>query len=323
MLLRRRMIEGTTSDEGIDNDYSKQYLTFEALEDTSFSLNIPNVSSPIVNNVYYSLDNGITWQEGTETPIIKSGEKVLWKSNAEKWAASENVGSTFTSTGNYNVSGNILSLVYGDDFSSEQTIGNYCFCRLFDGAKIVHAKDLILAATKIGIYAYGYMFNSCSQMIDAPVIQATELADACCSFMFRYCSSLQKTPILPAVDTATYCYRDMFNGCVNLVEISEIAAQKVYNSSFAYMFSSCSKLETTPVLYATQLDASSYYRMFYNCSKLREVRTMALNVSKTNCLYQWLYGVSSNGVFYKDAKMTSFPVGANGIPSGWTVLNLN
>lgn len=322
MLLRRRIV-GKASDEGIDNDYSQQYLTFEALEDTSFSLKTPEGAFSYVKNFSYSLDNGITWQEGTETPIIKSGEKVLWKATSTRYAYNENLGSTFKSTGNYNVSGNILSLVYGDNFLFEQTIGDYCFCRLFNEAKIIEAQNLILAATEIGIYAYGYMFQSCNQMINAPVIRATKLKDACCSFMFKYCSSLQKTPILPAVDTATYCYRDMFNGCSNLVEISEIAAQKVYNSSCAYMFSSCSKLETTPILHATNLDASSYYRMFYNCSKLREVKTMALDVSKTNCLYQWLYGVSSNGVFYKDAKMTSFPVGASGIPSGWTVLNLN
>ena len=36
----------------------------------------------------------------------------------------------------------------------------------------------------------------------------------------------------------------------------------------------------------------------------------------------WLHNVSPTGTFTKKATMTLFPEGANGIPSGWTVVNV-
>ena len=56
-----------------------QYLTFEALEDGTFSFT--NTGTP-TGSVSYSLDNGTTWTTlgaGSSTPTITAGSKVLWK----------------------------------------------------------------------------------------------------------------------------------------------------------------------------------------------------------------------------------------------------
>jgi hypothetical protein len=48
---------------------------------------------------------------------------------------------------------------------------------------------------------------------------------------------------------------------------------------------------------------------------------LATNISPTNCLYNWVYGVADTGTFVKNPDMNSLPTGSNGIPSGWTVQN--
>lgn len=48
---------------------------------------------------------------------------------------------------------------------------------------------------------------------------------------------------------------------------------------------------------------------------------LATDISASNCLNNWVNGVSSTGTFVKNAAMTSLPTGASGIPSGWTVQN--
>ena len=94
----------------VKQDYSKKYLTFSTLEDTTFSFSI--------NNIDYSLDNGETWETlvaGTNTPTINAGKTVLWKASGLTPTSSAGIG-TFSSTGKFNAKGNIMSLVNGDNF---------------------------------------------------------------------------------------------------------------------------------------------------------------------------------------------------------------
>ena len=115
-------------------DYSTEYLTFEALEDGTFTFTMTsNLSPSYVPSISYSIDNGETWITTTNvsnqdvivtTPTIAQGNKVLWKStakqfcvNTETYPGSKIGYGSFTSTGNYNVSGNIMSLLYSDNFS--------------------------------------------------------------------------------------------------------------------------------------------------------------------------------------------------------------
>ena len=68
---RRRYMGG-----GGDVDYSKQYLTFEALEDGTFKHNSDALE--------YSLDGGSTWVSlaaNTDTPTISAGNTILWRGN--------------------------------------------------------------------------------------------------------------------------------------------------------------------------------------------------------------------------------------------------
>ena len=61
--------------------------------------------------------------------------------------------------------------------------------------------------------------------------------------------------------------------------------------------------------------------MFYGCNKLNYIKMLATDISSSDCLYNWVNGVSSTGTFVKHPDMTSLPTGVDGIPEGWTVVN--
>ena len=87
------------------------------------------------------------------------------------------------------------------------------------------------------------------------------------------------------------------------------------------MFNDCTSLTTAPELPATTLANQCYKYMFYKCSNLNYVKCLATDISATECTSAWLADVSSSGAFIKDANMTNWTSGSNGIPSGWTVQN--
>lgn len=108
---RRRIL----SKKGGD-DYSKRYLTFEAIEDSKFFFS--------TNALQYSLNNGSTWTTlaaNTYTPTVNAGSKILWKQTGLTPSSSSGIG-TFSATGNFNVSGNIMSLYYGDSFVGQKDL---------------------------------------------------------------------------------------------------------------------------------------------------------------------------------------------------------
>ena len=114
--------------------------------------------------------------------------------------------------------GNIMSLVYGDNFINNNTIESSCtFLNLFDSnTKLVNAKDLILPATTLTDYCYSNMFYSCYALTTAPELPATTLTDYCYSNMFKSCYALTTAPELPATTLTDDCYYNMFYSCYKL-----------------------------------------------------------------------------------------------------------
>ena len=113
-----------------------------------------------------------------------------------------------------------------------------------------------------------------------------------------------------------YC---LFLNNSNLVSCGNLKLPtNVVDYCYSTMFEGCSSLTTPPVLPASTLANSCYKSMFYGCSNLKSVTTYANNISATDCIKNWLNGVSTTGEFYNLGGAT-FPSGASGIPSGWTV----
>ena len=273
--------------------FSTQYLTFEAIENGTFTFTGKNS-----NSLSYSLDDGHTWTalaSGSASPTVTAGNKIMWKGEMTP-IYDYGIGG-FSSTGQFNVQGNIMSLLFGDDFTNQTDLTgkDYSFYELFyQNTNIKSAKNLILPATTLASSCYRYMFDGCTSLTSAPELPATTLADSCYQGMFRDCTSLKTAPELPVTTLARQCY--------------------------SYMFSGCTSLKTAPELPATTLTSWCYTGMFNGCTSLNYIKCLATNISATNCTLNWVSNVASTGRFVKASSMTSWTTGNNGIPTGWTVV---
>ena len=63
---------------------------------------------------------------------------------------------------------------------------------------------------------YASMFQGCTNLMSAPSLPATTLADSCYFYMFMDCKNLTSAPSLPATTLADNCYFSMFQGCTNI-----------------------------------------------------------------------------------------------------------
>ena len=212
----------------LPHDYSKDYLTFLALEHGTISFDILNsIGTDKITSISYSTDNGANWtttenrndkQENLSITVdVNKGDKILWKGDAKTlgFYVDDKVGfasSFFSSTAKFDAAGNVMSLIYGDKYKNKITIEKeYTFCFLFcdyNSVKtcgIVNAKNLSLPATTLASNCYLGMFYGCTSLVTAPTLPATTLASNCYSDMFYGCSSLNYIKCLATNISATSC----------------------------------------------------------------------------------------------------------------------
>ena len=208
--------QATSSNAVMENalvDYRKTYLTFIALESGTFTLTIPSaIDTDYVTSVSYSLDNGGSWttteNSGNEvvitTDTIAAGNSVMWKGEASAYANSS-VASTFSSTGSFAVQGNIMSLLYNDNFSGQVSMNVYSFSKLFFDSDVVNAENLVLPSTTLTEGCYSGMFQGCTGLTTAPTLLATTLAASCYKNMFNGCTALGYIKCMATDISATDC----------------------------------------------------------------------------------------------------------------------
>lgn len=127
--------------------------------------------------------------------------------------------------------------------------------------------------------------------------------------------------VLQATTIGTNVYKGMFQGCTSLTQAPELPATTLAQSCYMGMFYGCTSLTTAPVLPATILARECYSSMFEGCTNLNYIKCLATDISAYNCTSNWVYGVASNGTFVKNANMSSWRIGAYGIPDGWTIID--
>ncbi len=302
-------------------DYSKEYLTFDIL--TGGTINWTESGSTLGAELSYSLNDGNWTALPTGSTInVSTGDKVRFKGNNPRYSNlyKETAGCTFSgSTASFNLYGNILSLIYGDNFEGQTSVSSsYTFQNMFTTTSVVDASNLVLLATTVLYQSYCRMFYNCASLTAAPALPATTLAQSCYASMFYNCTSLTTAaPVLPATTLANYCYEKMFYGCTSLTAAPELLATTLANYCCYYMFGRCTSLTAAPVLSATVIAQNGYPFMFYGCTNLSSIKCLATDISASNCLSNWLYGVSSSGTF-EGYSSAGYPSGNSGIPSGWT-----
>ena len=290
----------------------KDYLTFVASESGTFKFS--------GNSINYSLDSGATWTElasDTSTPTLESGDTIMWKGDMTP-TLSVGIG-TFSSTCNFVVEGNVMSLLYGDDFESQTilsgktnafrdmfagcttltsinmslpatTLSTNCYRGMFSGCtSLTSVENLVLPASELANYCYSRMFYGCTSLTTAPELSGTTLAEHCYNRMFYGCTSLTTAPELPATTLAENCYESMFQGCTSLTTAPELSATTLAYRCYYNMFNRCTSLTTPPQLPATTLAIGCYYGMFYQCSSLTTSPMLPAPTLVQDCYRQMFY----------------------------------
>ena len=285
----------------VEHDYSKDYLTFEILTDGTINWKAAD-SCIKFKTISYSKNNGASWtnitssREGTSFNV-RTGDILLFKGNNVAYAASNapfDYNSFSQSTASFNLKGNIMSLIYEDNYSNAINLeSNYSFINLFSYTKVVSSDKLVLPATTLADSCYEGMFSGCTSLTTAPELPAQTLAKNCYSCMFENCTSLTAAPELPATTLAEGCYYWMFYGCTNLT--------------------------IAPILPAMLMTQTCYKGIFMGCSSLNFIKMMATDISAIQCLQNWVNRVAASGTFVKNSAATWDVSGVNGVPTGWTI----
>ena len=231
------------------------------------------------DHVWYSRDNGETWNEyeihtikediDCEILTVEAGEKILWKGESDY-----GLGYSFyyPNCPTYDVEGNIMSLIWGDDFANKTSLkgSTWTFADLFSTNNVVHADKLILPARTLTFGCYEGMFFDCRSLLTAPELPATNTAKYCYYYMFDQAMALVTAPELPADDTSIGCYQDMFFNCRSLVNgPSAIYASHLAEESCETMFGRCYNLIAAPDMSAVEtVDKNACIGMFLDCKAM-------------------------------------------------------
>lgn len=208
-------------------------LTFEILNNGDIKWVGPSPSGDMAlsaRTIQYKKNNGdwitiVSDIASSATAIsVSTGDTIQFKGTNTSYCPGGTI-NRFVVSANFDVKGNIMSLINADNFSTLAAFSaDNAFRSLFTNCTTLRsAKNLILPATDLRFACYSNMFDGCTSLTTAPDLPATTLANNCYANMFSGCTSLTEAPSLPAKTLVNYCYSRMFYGCTNLSKITCLA----------------------------------------------------------------------------------------------------
>ena len=256
---------------------SEKYLTFNI--SSAGTINWKTSNRSVAKTIEYKLNDrdwvSIHSTTGSTAPKINvvAGDKIQFRGNNATYGSSSSYYNTFDgSTAEFEIEGNIMSLINSTNFSTLKTLeSDYTFSYLFYNCTgLTSAENLILPATTLTKRCYSVMFGGCTSLATAPVLPATTLAEGCYNSMLYGCTSLTTAPVLPATTLAYGCYTNMFVGCTSLTTVPSLPATTLAQACYEHMFDNCVSLTAVPSNYlpVTALTYGCYSGMFYGCSSL-------------------------------------------------------
>ena len=328
-------------------DPVREPFTIEALEAGTLEISNPNGwvfyyginTGNIQSSIASGADIRIPLEAGDR--IILGGEKhsgprahgkmdvIINQGNGQQTITHPHTTIKFTNS--HYVHGNVMSLIHYERYWDlehpyTKTAEKYALYGLFwENVQMRNhpVKEISLPATTVSSSAYAHLFQKCINLTRAPELPAEELT------------------------SGNYHYTHMFSGCFSLKKAPSILpAANVPEHAYEYMFYACSSMEATPVLPAENPGNESYFGMFKSCYSLKQITCYAKSnidriwyyvhrdgslhvtpVGPTSEFYtgrrwvgatgDWVEGVPPGGMFIGDED-TSWPVGNNGVPYGWT-----
>lgn len=286
------------------------YLTFEALEDSSVGFYINVYADEYIQYQKYDGTKWMDWSDKIDYSIdpacpksidLHSGERIRFKGKVkEVFFGGEEADDTpigFIS-GNVKVSGDITTLTNekGKIDSLIDEDGNVIakYNEIFKGCTgLVSAENLILPSKKLSNGCYSQMFEGCTALKSIPKLSSTELAESCYSQMFKGCVALTSAPELPATVLADSCYSEMFIDCVALVSTPELPATTLAKSCYSQMFKGCTSLTSVSTLPAEKLAELCYFQMFEDCQCLINAPDLPATRLAVGCYYNMFLNCKS------------------------------
>ena len=151
----------------IDAENAEQPLTFKIESDGEIGWWA--YSNDASRTISYSKNGGewisITSTTGSSNPTISvsSGDVIYLKGVNNNYCEGLNGESRFESTCSFEVCGNIMSLIYGDNFKGQNVLpSGHSFCYMFSNCpNITTIRHLIMPATALTDSCYTGMFSGC------------------------------------------------------------------------------------------------------------------------------------------------------------------
>ena len=265
------------------------------------------INGELQTDYEYYKSSIIGWEKYTAGDVIalaNRNDKVYFRGSRNQQDFDNYI--QFNMTGKLSAGGNINSLLSHDesiynnitDYTTFETANGQTFYRLFSNqTSLYDVSALKLSTNKLSITCYGEMFCGCTSLINTPELPATNLANECYMSMFCGCTSLTQAPVLQATLLEHSCYMSMFENCTSLVQ--------------------------APILQAAFSADYCYRWMFDGCAKLNYIKCLMTDTSAHGCTDDWLANVAAIGTFECDNKKYFTIDSPNGIPTGWTITEIN
>lgn len=278
------------------------YFYFECTEGTATIKLAKKNSAPTVSLQYSFTCESDSWENFTSPGVsisTRGNSRVYFRATTSNPSFATSISNynyfQNTGTGVVKAGGNIASLL---DVSVDRKVlyHEFTFALLFTGMKNLYGvSELLLPFTTLSNNCFYGMFYNCTSLVNAPqILPAQTLANSCYMMMFYGCVKLNIAPQLPATSMVSRCYMSMFEGCSSLLDAPDLPALNLVDECYA--------------------------RMFNNCRNLKYINASFLIIPSNFELSNWVYNVSSIGVFMKNPNAQwANTASNNGIPSGWTV----
>lgn len=286
------------------HDYSKDYLTIEAVEDGNiFFVFNGKIKSDLLSSISYSTDGGETWvteenpykfmQEASIT-IPKSGKnggnspKVIDDGENQQEHYYESIDDELVDEIIDDVEQDIVD--WRDLFGKKSLEGDMLTINVSAGDKVLFKGS----AQSFGDIS-GSTVSKCHFGSDCKVDVYGNIMSLCykddfsnkhellhdCQFdaMFVGTDIVNASNlVLPATTLTLRCYEYMFSGCTSLVSTPQLPATKMAARCYQDMFCLCSQLTKSPKLPALELGELCYQAMFSGCTSLVDTPELKANV---------------------------------------------
>jgi len=220
------MFDGTAAEEIIEPspeiDYSKEYFTVTSWEDNNTLYLLHSNSS---KNMQISFDK-TTWAEvingqtGTYTYTLNKGEKAYFKGVNNSMTNVQDRQTCWSGSKTYEFSGNIMSLLWGDDFIGKTVVPSTSTTNIFGWAfipasstyaNVLTMRNLVIPMTTYpaGIFKFTFAYLPKLLYLPKEFPAQTYVGNNAFEGAFEYSSKIKETPIFRLTTAQNYYFNGM------------------------------------------------------------------------------------------------------------------